>query len=249
MLKLARIVAAAAFLLSSLAPGRPALAETGDEYLTKVDQSLNNWKTLDSQFTVTTKASGSTTILKLRNRMQNKGAFNRQFVDISEPPDMAGTKVLTKSPQKMYIYLPSFKKVRRIASHMNEQGFLGTALASKDMNLTHYSGDFAPTVVSDAGNVLQLKLVAKSEKAPYPRLDLTIDKARWMPTQLKFFGEGDKHLKTETRSDYVCEAGYCMPKTLEMVDHTKNVTSSIKLVSYKINPELEKGLFSKRNLK
>lgn len=248
MSKFVRIAAATAFLLA-LVPSTDAHAETAEEYLAKLDQSLNNWKTLDSQFTVTTKSGGSTTVLKLRNRMQNKGAFNKQFVDISEPADMAGTKVLTKSPTKMYIYLPAFKKVRRIASHMNEQGFLGTALASKDMNLTHYSDDFKAEVVSDAGNTLQLKLVSKTDKAPYPRLDLTVDKTRWVPTQVKFYGEGDKHLKTETRTDYVCESNYCMPKALEMVDHGKSVASSLKLVSYKINPELEKGLFSKRNLK
>ncbi len=249
MTKFLRAAAAFAALSLAMLPTMPARAESGEEYLAKVEKALNNWKTLDSQFVITTKSGGSTAILKLRNRMQNKGAYNKQFVDISEPADMAGTKVLTKTPEKMYIYLPSFKKVRRIASHMNEQGFLGTALASKDMTLTHYGEGFTATVLSDSGNDLELKLTAKNDKAPYPRLDLTIDKTRMVPSIVKFYGESDKHLKTETRSDYVCETGYCMPKTLAMVDHAKGVASTIKLISYKINPELDKGLFSKRNLK
>jgi outer membrane lipoprotein-sorting protein len=249
MQNLARIAAAFAALSLSLAFSTSARADTGEEVLAKLDKSLNNWKTLDSQFNITTKSGGSTSVLKIRNRMQNKGRYNKQFVEISEPADMAGTRVLTKTPEKMYIYLPSFKKVRRIASHMNEQGFLGTALASKDMNLTHYGEDFTATVVSDAGNDLELKLTGKSEKAPYARLDMKIDKSKMVPVQVKFYGEGDKHLKTESRSEYVCDAGYCMPKTIEMVDHSKGVSSTIKLGTYKVNPELDKGLFSKRNLK
>ncbi|MBM4358005.1 MAG: outer membrane lipoprotein-sorting protein [Deltaproteobacteria bacterium] len=246
---LARIAACLSAFALSLVFAAPAHAESAEEYLTKLDRSLNNWKTLDSEFEVTTESGSSKTLLKLRNRMQNKGAFNKQFVDIGAPADMAGTKVLTKSPEKMYIYLPSFKKVRRIASHMNEQGFLGTALASKDMNLTHYGETFTATVVSDSAKELELKLVAKDDKAPYPRLDMKVDKERMVPTQVKFFGEGNAHIKTESRSDYVCESGYCMPKTLKMVDHGKGVSSTIRLVSYKVNPALEKGLFSKRNLK
>jgi len=249
MLNFARIAAAiAAFSLSMLLPSG-ARAESAEDSLAKVEKSLNNWKTLDSQFAITTKSGSSSAVLKLRNRMQNKGAYNKQFVDISEPADMAGTKVLTKSPEKMYIYLPSFKKVRRIASHMNEQGFLGTALASKDMTLTHYGASFTATLITDSASELELKLVAKNEKAPYPRLDLSIDKTRMVPVRVKFYGEGDKHLKTETRSDYVCEGGYCLPKVIEMVDHSKGVASTLKLLSFKINPELDKGLFSKRNLK
>jgi outer membrane lipoprotein-sorting protein len=243
-----KAAALAAFALL-LVPAVTARAESAEEYLARLDKSLNNWKTLDSQFEVTTESGSSKTLLKLRNRMQNKGAYNKQFVDISAPADMAGTKVLTKSPEKMYIYLPSFKKVRRIASHMNEQGFLGTALASKDMNLTHYGESFTATLVSDSAKELELKLVAKNDKAPYPRLDMKVDKERMVPTQVKFYGEGDAHIKTESRSDYVCESGYCMPKTLKMVDHGKSVASTIKLVTYKVNPELDKGLFSKRNLK
>lgn len=224
-------------------------AESAEGYLAKLDKSLNNWKTLDSQFEVTTEGGGSKTILKLRNRMQNKGAFNRQFVDISAPADMAGTKVLTKSPEKMWIWLPAFKKKRRIASHMNEQGFLGTALASRDMNLTHYGASFTASLVSDSAKEVELKLVAKGPKAPYPRLDMKIDKSKMVPTEVKFYGERDTHIKTETRTDYVCESGYCMPKTLKMVDHGKGIASTIRLVTYKVNPSLEKGLFSPRNLK
>ncbi len=248
MRTLARIAAAFAALALVLAISGAARAD-GDALLANVDKALNNWKTLDFNYKVTTKSGSTTTVLKLRSRLQNKGQYNKQFIDISEPADMAGTKVLTKNPEKMYIYLPAFKKIRRIASHVNEQGFLGTALSSKDLNLTHYGHLFSAAVVSENDKEVELKLTGKSDAAPYPRIDMKVDKAKWVPTEIKYYGAEDKHLKTENRSDYACDNGYCVPKTMEMTDHSKGVTSTLKLTKHAINPELESGLFSKRNLK
>ncbi len=248
MQKLARFVVALAALGLVLVFSGAARAD-GDAMLANVDKALNGWKTLDFHYKVTTKSGTTTTILKLRSRLHNKGSYNKQFIDISEPADMAGTKVLTKTPEKMYIYLPAFKKIRRIASHVNEQGFLGTALSSKDLNLTHYGNLFSAAVVSENDKEVELKLTGKGDSAPYPRIDMKIDKSKWVPTEIKYFGAEDKHLKTETRSDYACENDYCVPKTMEMTDHTKSISSTLKLTSHKINPELESGLFSKRNLK
>ena len=246
--KISRLAAGLAAFALVFVLAQPAKAD-GDSVLASVDQALNNWKTLDYHYKVTTKSGTTTSILKLRSRLKDMGDYNRQFIDISEPADMAGTKVLTKTPAKMYIYLPAFKKIRRIASHVNEAGFLGTALSSKDLNLTHYGHLFSATILSENDKVAQLKLTAKGDSAPYPRIDMTIDKAKWVPTEIKYYGEADKHLKTETRSDYQCEGSYCVPATMEMVDHSKAISSTLKLTEHKINPELEKGLFSKRNLK
>lgn len=248
MEKSIRLSAAFAVLALVLALA-PAARADGDTLLANVDKALNNWKTLDYHYRVTTKSGDTSTVLKLRSRLENKGEYNKQFIDISEPADMAGTKVLTNKPDKMYIYLPAFKKVRRIASHVNEAGFLGTALSSKDLNLTHYGTLFSAAVVSESATEVQLKLTGKGENPPYPRIDLKIDKAKWVPTEIKYFGEQDKHLKTEKRSEYICAGSYCVPKTMEMADHTKGISSTLKLTEHKINPELEKDLFSKRNLK
>ncbi len=239
-------LASLVFVLAS-ALALPARAD-GNESLAKVDKTVNAWKSIDYHFTVTTKSGASSTVLKLRSRMKNKGAYNKQFIDISEPADMAGTKVLTTKPTKMYIYLPAFKKIRRIASHVNEQGFLGTALASKDLDLTHYGVHYDATEGGDVGGKLKLMLTAKGETAPYPKLEMLIDKSKWVPAEIKYLNEAGKVLKTETRGGYFCEGDYCAPKSMAVVDHTKNVSSTLELTEYKINPKLEKGLFSKRNL-
>ena len=50
--------------------------------------------------------------------------------------------LLIRSPTQMYIYLPSFRKVRRVASHVQEQGFMGSAFDHAEVSLATYSDTF-----------------------------------------------------------------------------------------------------------
>ncbi len=225
-------------------------AARADGVLQKVDAAVNNWKTLDFGYKmVTVQPDAPNTTLKLRMRMRKKGGDNQQMIEIFAPADMDGTKIFTASPTKMYIYMPSFGKVRRIASHVTEQGFLGTALSQRDMTLTHYSKYYNSKTTSDAGGKATLSLIAKSDvNAPYPKIELVVDKSIWLPTEIRYFSDKGVHIKTETRSNYSCSQGYCAPKVQKVVDHTSKTETTLHLKKVKINPAILDKVLSKRFL-
>jgi len=224
-------------------------ARAGDP-LAKVDTALNGWRTLDYRYTIrTTSKSGPPSTIKLRMRMRKHHGDNQQLIEISAPADMRGTKVLTASPTKMYIYLPAFKKIRRIASHMTEQGFLGTSLSQRDMTLTRYSDYYTARKSSDESKQLTLELTAKpGAHAPYPKIELTIGRKHWLPSAIQYFNDSGQLIKTETRSVYHCGKGYCTPGRMKVADHTSGVTSVLILEDYTINPALPAKIFGKRIL-
>jgi outer membrane lipoprotein-sorting protein len=233
------LVAFFALIPSALAEGE----------LGKLDEALNRWKTLDYNLeVVTSKPDKEKSVLEMRMRMRVHDDNNQQIVEISKPADMKGTKVLVKSPTKMYIYLPAFGKVRRIASHVTEQGFLGTALSQKDMTLTRYSDKYDASVVSDDGTTIVLRLTAKGDGAPYPKIELDVEKKRWLPTKIRYYGEDDKHIKSEDRKDYKCKEKHCTPGTMVITDHTSDTTSTITLKKFEVNSDLPAEIFSKRYL-
>jgi outer membrane lipoprotein-sorting protein len=221
-----------------------------DETLKKVDAAVNRWKTLDFSYKIVTRQPGAKpTTLKLRMRMRKRGGENQQMVEISEPADMDGTKILTASPTKMYIYMPSFGKVRRIASHVTEQGFLGTALSQRDLTLTNYSKYYDTTTTSDDASSVTLTLVARpGTDAPYPKIVLTANKSHWMPTEIRYFSDKGAHIKTETRKEYRCAQNYCVPKVQKLVDHTTKLESTLYLKKHKINPSIPDRVIAKRYL-
>lgn len=246
---LAKWLVFAGLALAMLSVAGPARAD--DAYLKKVDAEVNKWKTLDYYYKIVTTKQGDDdrSVLKLRMRMQYSGEFNKQLIEIGKPADMKGTKVLTISPTEMYIYLPAFGKIRRIASHVTEQGFLGTALSQRDMTLTRYADKYSAKTKSEADGKRILSLTAKNDRAPYAKLEVVVDTERNLPIGVKYFNDSGKHIKTEKRSQYRCEKGYCAPGAMKITDHTTNVTSILYLKKHKVNPALDKGLFSKRSLK
>lgn len=249
MLTRVKLFALAAFLFVLTAPAGDAIA--GDGFVKKVDEHLNRWKALDYHYKIVTtkKGSDNKNVLKLRMRMKYTGKHNKQLIEIAAPADMKGTRVLTLSATEMYIYLPAYKKIRRIASHVTEQGFLGTALSQKDMTLTRYGPSYKATTKSDSGGSVVLDMVQKDDSAPYPRLRMTVDKEKWVPTLIEYLNADGKLLKTEKRTQYRCGQGYCAPGAMKVVDHAAGVTSILYLKKMELNPKLKKSLFSKRSLK
>jgi outer membrane lipoprotein-sorting protein len=218
--------------------------------LADVDEAVNRWQTLDYKYTVTTKdADDNKTTLRLRMRMRQHEGSNQQLVHITEPADMKGTKVLTLSPTEMYIYLPQYKKIRRIASHVTEQGFLGTTLSQKDLTLTRYSTYYTGSTKSEDDDTIELSLTAKDETAPYPKLELVVNKKRMLPSKIRYFNEEGKQVKEERRSAYRCSDNYCMPLTMVVHDLVSGKKSTLRLTKWKVNPTLKDELFSKRSLK
>jgi len=221
----------------------------GSDVLKKVDSVVNNWKTLEYKYRiVTTKPGEGAATIKMRVRMRVKNGNNMQMVDILEPRDMVGTRILTISQTKRYIYLPAYKKIRRIASHVTEQGMLGTSLSEQDMTLTRYTKFYNAKTLSESGSTATLSLTAKTGSAPYPKLELVVDKSKWVPLTIRYFNAKGANIKTETRSRYKCKGGHCSPGLLKMVDHRNSVTSTLSLLKYKRNIKIKKKVFTKRYL-
>ena len=239
----------AASLAATAALAFSADAEAADDLLKKVDDATNKWKALDQHYNIVTQKKGSDpTKLVLRMRMKFDGTNNLQLTEISEPADMKGTKVLVTSPSQMYIYLPAMKKIRRIASHVTDQPFLGTALSAEDMSITRLVPYYSAKKGNDDGTHVMLILTAKSDAAPYPKMEMKVEKARWLPLEIKKYNAAGKLIKTEKREEYSCSEGFCGPKKMTFVNHAIDMATVLVLTSSKVNPTIEDDLFSKRTL-
>lgn len=252
-MKIRHLVSRRAVVTASLAATALLLASSpsaaSDAMLKKVDDATNKWKTLDYHYDIVTQKKGSDpTKLVLRMRMRFSGEHNEQITEISQPADMKGTKVLIKSPTQMYIYLPAMKKIRRIASHVTDQPFLGTALSAEDMSVTRLAKYYSAKVSHDDGKIVTLALTAKSDEAPYPKIEMKIDKARSLPLELKKLNASGKLLKTERREDYSCQKGFCAPKKMTFINHANEMATVLVLTSSKVDGPLPDDIFTKRYL-
>ena len=72
------------------------------------------------------------------------------------PADMKGTKALVLSPTQMYVFLPAFGKVRRIASSVSDQGFLGMTFSQDDLASQAYNATYEAKIASESATEYHL---------------------------------------------------------------------------------------------
>jgi outer membrane lipoprotein-sorting protein len=237
----------AALSVAALSHSAPARADAaGDAVLARMDAAMNRAKTLSFDYEIVNKEPNKDE-RTMGMKVLLKG--EKRYSEFSSPADMKGTKVLILSPTQMYVYLPAFGKVRRIASHTKDQGFLGLAFSQDDMATTAYGALYTGAVTSDSPAQTVLTLTPKAgQETAYSRIEVTITKDHGVISQLKYFNAEGANNKTETRTGYTCEGDVCTPGELKMVDNTKGNWTKLIAKTRKVNEEISDDVFSQRNL-
>jgi len=239
------VVVIAGTLLSSSAMAMDAvemIAET-DAAMNRAQDQIIDWKVVNQE-----PGKGDPKLMTFTSTVMGP----KTLTSFSAPADLKGTRVLVLGRQQMYIFLPAYNKVRRVASHTTQQGFMGTTFSFDDMNTSRFGDIYNAKIVSEDGAKAVLELTPKAEgEAPYARVELTLDLKMFHPLEMKYYNEKDAHVKTETRSKYACneEHNVCLGGVLRMDDHTRDgAWTELQRVGWKLNTGVEEDVFSTRNL-
>jgi outer membrane lipoprotein-sorting protein len=237
----------AAAALAAFAHGGEASADAaGDGVLARMDAAMNRAKTLKFEYEIRNKEAGKDE-RTLGMKVMLKG--EKRFSEFTAPADMKGTKVLILSPTQMYVYLPAFGKVRRIASHTKDQGFMGLSFSQDDMATTAYGPQYTAAVASEDAASWKLVLTPKAgQETSYAKIEVTVAKDKHVPSELKYFNAEGKNVKTEVRTGYSCEGDVCTPGELKMTDNVKGAWTKLVAKSREVNKEISDDVFSQRSL-
>ena len=234
--------------LGFLAPLNANAEITGDQIMKRLDAALTvNSSNIYHSELITEEKGKKPKVLRFQVFI--KGNKWRR-IDFQSPGDLKGMRILSLDIGQMYTYLPAYKKVRRIASHVKAQGFMGTAFSHDEMAIATY------------GNVYQAKLTSSDDKQwkvelqrrpgqifPYPKLEMEIRKDIQLPSLIRYFNDKGTLIKTETRASYVCEHGHCVSRILSIVDHTRNdIKSTIVQRKWNLKANLDDSFFTVRAL-
>lgn len=235
------IVVALCLLTAPAAAAEPAAARV----LESVDDSLNRWEDQFFKYEMIDVKPGEDE-RRLKLNVYMKG--DKRVTEFTHPADVDGTRILILSNTRMYVYLPAYKKVRRIASHVTSQGFLGTTYASDDLAVTTYGDKYVPKMLGQDDKTYRLELVKKDDiEVAYPKIVMRIEKARRLPVEMKYFNEDGVHIKTESRGKYVCKDEVCVPTAMKMVDETsQGHTTHIVSRGWKVDSGIPDRVFTRR---
>jgi len=221
---------------------------TGPEILTKVDQVMNAPK--DQTYKATTIMTDSAGNVKTRTSQMMQKGKDLRLIRFLDPPNERGISFLVLEDETMYLYLPEFHKVRRIASHVKNEPFMGTDFSYDDISLTEFSKWYDATLESETDAHYVLKLVPKPEEdKDYSKLMMWVIKTNFCVEKVEFYDKKQELFKVEEMRGYRKIGEYWAPKEMEMKNLKDNHSTKMVLQSQEYDKDIPDSTFTERNLK
>jgi outer membrane lipoprotein-sorting protein len=202
-------------------------------------------------------------------KMLQKGSEKRMIKFLS-PADVRGLAFLDLPDDVMYLYLPAFKKIRRIASHVKNTSFAGTDFTYDDMASINYADGWQPELIGskkEKGLVsvqkeekkewveqefdhYLLELTSKKGiKKDYSKLIMWVRKGNFYPVKIEHYAKDGKLWKVMERRKLKKQGNYWVPKETEMSDLKKEHKTRMVITEVKFDQDLKDELFTQRYLK
>ncbi len=175
--------------------------------------------------------------------------LDQQLITFVDPGDVAGMKVLMADRTTLYVYMPEFKKVRRVAAHAMNQGFLGSQFTYEDMTQVALSPYYDATLGGKEGNETTLVLTLKKDvEATYPKVEIVIDSKKGGVTLLRYFDKTDKVVREQRRDEWKKVGGNNVPTKITMTNLKTGDATIITLSDLVVNQGVDDSVFSRREL-
>jgi len=237
--------------LLCLVMASPAPAMDGNALLKKVDEVQAASKDSVGNVTMTLVDKGGQTKERTMKvwRRHYKDRDDWSVLKFTAPADIRNLGFLSLADDKMYLYLPAFDRVRRIASHARKESFAGSDLSNDDLSTGKYSSHYDARTSKEEGGVYVLDLKRKpSSERIYPRVIAWVNKKDFTVSRMELYDDGNKLWKSsEIKNEQV--QGYWTPMEIRMTDVTKSHTTIMKITKIEYDKNLEDSIFTERYLK
>jgi hypothetical protein len=152
--------------------------------------------------------------------------------------------------ERMYVFMPGFKKIRRIASHNMKQAFAGSDFSNADMATIAWADDYDVTFEKETDTEWWLKGKPKAGKSiEYASVMLRIAKDGHFQNAVDYFNEkGEKVKEFEGRNQQTWPGGVRRFQLLIMRDPRTGHSTEMHVKTFKVNQGLGDDHFTKRQL-
>jgi outer membrane lipoprotein-sorting protein len=165
------------------------------------------------------------------------------------PADQKGIGFLSLPNDIFYIYLPAYKKTRRIASHVKNTKFASTDFTYEDMEAKNYSVNWNAHLLTTENNLYQLELLPKDDiSTEYGKIILFVRSDNFYPQVIEYYDQGGKLAKKMTSEKIEKIDGFWIAKESLMEDLKSGHKTKMILEDVKFNSGIAADKFTERYL-
>lgn len=242
------VTIAIASLMSMLIVGSAFSQElTAEGILKKVDSSITASKDVHAK--VRTILIDKDKSEKVRESETFDKGKDKRLVRFLSPADQKGIGFLSLPDDVQYVYLPAFRKVRRIASNVKNTNFAGTDFTYDDLSTFEYSKDYNPRLVETTDTAYVLELTPKPNvKKDYSKLKMWVRKDNFYPIKTESYDKKGVLWKIMERRRIEKIGNYWVSKEFEMRDLKINHSTRMIIDTIEYDTGLGDDIFSPRYL-
>ncbi len=220
---------------------------TAAQILDKVDDAINGPK--DQSYTVRLVLIDKGGSQKTREAMMLQKGRDRRLVRFISPADQRGIAFLSLPGDVQYLYLPAFKKVRRIATSVKNTNFAGTDFTYEDLAAAKWSDSWVPSIRNRDQDTTVLELTPRPGKTVgYSKQIVTIQNESFYPVRVECYDMSGALSKVLTREDVKQVQGYWVAMTTTMEDLKKQHKSQMVTSDLKLDSGVGDDKFTERSL-
>lgn len=188
-----------AFLVWGVLVGSVALGLTADEILDTMKEKEARFETqrIQGKMVLTDSKGKDETrevIMYSKDEGDDKTSMVIRFLSPAEVKNV--TLLNLKSGEKMYLYMPAFKKVRLIAGSGKKEKFAGTSFSYEDFGESYDREDYESTLLEEDETNYQIELRPKDPESDYSKLVMLVDKVKFYFKKIDFFDKDGNLWKT-----------------------------------------------------
>jgi outer membrane lipoprotein-sorting protein len=185
--------------------------EYAENLLRTVDKSLYP-EVYKSVITMTTVRAGRKPLANTFEVL-SKGT-DKSLMKITSPERDKGKKIL-KNGDNLWMYMPDISRPIRLSS---KQSFMGSTFSNEDLASSGWEDNYSAEITGQNGTLILLTLSSKKKDVAYARIDMWLDDATKIPTEMTYYGLSGKAIKKMHMSNVQKIAGILRPIEMKMDD-------------------------------
>nr|WP_319473126.1 outer membrane lipoprotein-sorting protein [uncultured Sphaerochaeta sp.] len=226
---------------------------TADQIMEQVlERQSSTSSALDIRLTLIDN-SGSTRERRLQTLSATKEGKTSTLTVFLSPESVRNTRFLsiegTEGTTEQWIFLPSLKRIRKIAGAEEAGSFMGSDFSYSDMASTTYdTGQADHRLISEDDNSYRVESIPHEMKA-YGKTITVVDKKTYLPLEVQFYElDGKTLLKTLTTEAIDTLSDRPVSTIMEMKTHSSSHATRLEILQARFDMPLPEGYFTTRFL-
>ncbi|OAD23808.1 protein containing DUF1329 [Candidatus Thiomargarita nelsonii] len=194
--------------------------------------------------------------IQILEGLKDKG--DKMTLVFKQPRDIAGTALLThellEQDDNQWLYMPAFKRIKRISSRNRTGRFMGTEFTYEDLageKVNDFRYRYLGTRKYRGKMVYYIERIPVSRYSGYSRQETFVDPKTYQAVKIIYYDRKGRLLKTQEAENWVAYLNkFWRPKKIVMTNHRTGRSTIVTVTSdYEFAKGLRDSDFSKSALR